>query len=37
MDMLACDTCVKGCGFFQGTASALGLGDEEHGPWEIEW
>lgn len=25
MDMRACDTGVKGCGFFQGTASALGL------------
>lgn len=24
MDMLACDTGVKGCRFFQGTASALG-------------
>ncbi len=24
MDILACDTGVKGCGFFQGTVSALG-------------
>lgn len=35
MDMLACDIGVKGCRFFQGTASALGPVMKSMGPGRL--